>query len=121
MTDITPEFNGLLKQREAPAAGRRSFSLDNLDEFLREAYKIVSIVHYTAHEFNINVDTAAIEYCIPLRGPEKHPTVVPFYGPTSKDTHSTQRQAATTADRSRARGDRCADEADAEDTQRKHT
>ncbi|KAK7751367.1 hypothetical protein SLS62_006623 [Diatrype stigma] len=42
MTDITPIFNGFLKGHEAPPARRKSFSLDNLDDFLKEAYKIRS-------------------------------------------------------------------------------
>ena len=42
MTDITPLFNGILKGHEAPSARRKTFSVDNLDEFLKEAYKIVS-------------------------------------------------------------------------------
>ncbi|KAI1452759.1 hypothetical protein F4805DRAFT_446272 [Annulohypoxylon moriforme] len=41
MTDITPVFNGFLKQHEASVT-KRSFSLDNLDDFLKEAYRINS-------------------------------------------------------------------------------
>ncbi|KAI0482168.1 snare-complex protein syntaxin-18 N-terminus-domain-containing protein [Xylariaceae sp. FL0804] len=41
MTDITPVFNGFLKQHEAPPA-RRSFNVDSLDDFLKEAYRINS-------------------------------------------------------------------------------
>ncbi|KAI0198069.1 hypothetical protein F4808DRAFT_267416 [Astrocystis sublimbata] len=41
MTDITPAFNGLLKQHEAaPTRGR--FSTNNLEDFLKEAYRINS-------------------------------------------------------------------------------
>ncbi|KAI1373263.1 hypothetical protein F4677DRAFT_225905 [Hypoxylon crocopeplum] len=40
MTDLTPIFNGFLKQHETST--RRSFSLDNLDDFLKEAYRINS-------------------------------------------------------------------------------
>ncbi len=43
MTDITPIFNGLLKSHEAPYARRKSFTVANLDDFLKEAYKIVSL------------------------------------------------------------------------------
>ncbi|KAI0409485.1 hypothetical protein F4802DRAFT_145624 [Xylaria palmicola] len=42
MTDITPAFNGFLKQHEAPPATRRSFSADSLEDFLKEAYRINS-------------------------------------------------------------------------------
>ncbi|KAI1267033.1 hypothetical protein F5Y18DRAFT_425592 [Xylariaceae sp. FL1019] len=41
MTDITPAFNGLLKQHGAPSTSGR-FSLDNIEEFLKEAYRINS-------------------------------------------------------------------------------
>ncbi|KAI0546591.1 hypothetical protein F4679DRAFT_575398 [Xylaria curta] len=41
MTDITPAFNGLLKQHEAHSCGG-SFSVDNLEDFLKEAYRINS-------------------------------------------------------------------------------
>ncbi|KAI0005270.1 hypothetical protein F4779DRAFT_630157 [Xylariaceae sp. FL0662B] len=41
MTDVTPVFNGFLKQHEASTT-KRSFSLDNLDDFLKEAYRINS-------------------------------------------------------------------------------
>lgn len=40
MTDLTPTFNELLKQREAPPT-KRSFNIDNINEFLKEAYRIV--------------------------------------------------------------------------------
>ncbi|ORY59745.1 snare-complex protein syntaxin-18 N-terminus-domain-containing protein [Pseudomassariella vexata] len=39
MTDITPLFNGFLKQHETPAT-KQSFSVDSLDDFLKEAYRI---------------------------------------------------------------------------------
>ncbi|XXG95098.1 hypothetical protein Hte_001358 [Hypoxylon texense] len=41
MTDITPLFNGFLKEHEASTA-KYSFSLDSLDDFLKEAYRINS-------------------------------------------------------------------------------
>ncbi|KAI0897151.1 hypothetical protein F4806DRAFT_464277 [Annulohypoxylon nitens] len=41
MADLTPVFNGFLKQHEASVT-KRSFSLDNLDDFLKEAYRINS-------------------------------------------------------------------------------
>ncbi|KAI1801135.1 hypothetical protein F4811DRAFT_535717 [Daldinia bambusicola] len=41
MTDLTPIFNGFLKQHEASTTNR-SFSLDSLDDFLKEAYRINS-------------------------------------------------------------------------------
>lgn len=39
MTDLTPIFDGLLAQHQARPT-QRSFSVDNLEEFLKEAYKI---------------------------------------------------------------------------------
>ncbi|OTB01116.1 hypothetical protein M426DRAFT_323765 [Hypoxylon sp. CI-4A] len=41
MTDLSPIFNGFLKQHEASTT-KRSFSLDALDDFLKEAYRINS-------------------------------------------------------------------------------
>ncbi|KAI1497889.1 hypothetical protein F5X99DRAFT_352219 [Biscogniauxia marginata] len=41
MTEITPVFNSFLKQHEAPTT-KRSFSVANLDNFLKEAYRINS-------------------------------------------------------------------------------
>ncbi|KAI2472444.1 hypothetical protein F4781DRAFT_383621 [Annulohypoxylon bovei var. microspora] len=41
MADLTPVFNGFLKQHEASVT-KRSFSLDTLDDFLKEAYRINS-------------------------------------------------------------------------------
>ncbi|KAI0867260.1 hypothetical protein GGS24DRAFT_508089 [Hypoxylon argillaceum] len=41
MTDITPVFNGFLKQRDALST-RGSVSLDGLEDFLKEAYRINS-------------------------------------------------------------------------------
>ncbi|KAI0134952.1 hypothetical protein F4814DRAFT_5352 [Daldinia grandis] len=41
MTDLTPVFNGLLKQHEASTT-KQSFSLDSLDDFLKEASRINS-------------------------------------------------------------------------------
>ncbi|KAI1177008.1 snare-complex protein syntaxin-18 N-terminus-domain-containing protein [Nemania sp. FL0916] len=41
MADITPTFNGLLKQQDAHSASG-SFSVDTLEDFLKEAYRINS-------------------------------------------------------------------------------
>ncbi len=40
MLDLTPAFNALLTKDGAPAT-TGSFSLDRVDEFLKEAYRIV--------------------------------------------------------------------------------
>ncbi|KAB8298035.1 hypothetical protein EYC80_001807 [Monilinia laxa] len=42
MTDLTPELNELLKELNAPATADPSLTLQNIDEFLREAYRINS-------------------------------------------------------------------------------
>ncbi|KAI1160478.1 hypothetical protein F5B18DRAFT_506144 [Nemania serpens] len=41
MTDITPTFNVFLRQHDAPSTNG-SFSVDNLEDFLKEAYRINS-------------------------------------------------------------------------------
>ncbi|KAJ9149530.1 Snare-complex protein syntaxin-18 N-terminus-domain-containing protein [Coniochaeta hoffmannii] len=43
MTDLTPAFNELLKEREAPPT-RRSYNFDNINEFLKEAYRISTLI-----------------------------------------------------------------------------
>ncbi|QSZ34369.1 hypothetical protein DSL72_005961 [Monilinia vaccinii-corymbosi] len=42
MTDLTPEFNKLLKELNAPSTADPSLTLQNIDEFLKEAYRINS-------------------------------------------------------------------------------
>lgn len=41
MTDLTPVFNELLKSYNAPPTADASLTLQNLDSFLKEAYRIV--------------------------------------------------------------------------------
>ncbi|KAK1766930.1 hypothetical protein QBC33DRAFT_493039 [Phialemonium atrogriseum] len=43
MSDVTPAFNMLLKKHDAPAA-KASFNPDKIDEFLKEAYRISSLI-----------------------------------------------------------------------------
>lgn len=53
MTDITSDFNDLLKQHESPST-KGSFNVDNLEDFLKEAYRINShITHLHADLRNI--------------------------------------------------------------------
>lgn len=49
MTDITPDINVGLKERNATPVLAHRYSIDRLDEFLKEAYTIVrqSIPRYT--------------------------------------------------------------------------
>ena len=50
MTDITPEFNKLLMGLNAPPTVDPSLTLQNIDEFLREAYRIVCLTKiYSTH------------------------------------------------------------------------
>jgi len=51
MTDLTPLLNAELKRREAPPTVAPSLTLQSIDEFLKEAYRIV---------------------CPPLLGPPRH-------------------------------------------------
>lgn len=41
MTDLTPELNKLLKELNAPSTADPSLTLQNIDDFLKEAYRIV--------------------------------------------------------------------------------
>ncbi|GAM84946.1 hypothetical protein ANO11243_029490 [Dothideomycetidae sp. 11243] len=50
MTDVTPSLNHLLRQRQATPITRHHYSVDQLDEFLKEAYKInARIAELTAY------------------------------------------------------------------------
>jgi hypothetical protein len=42
MTDLTPILNELLKSHDARPTANASLTLQNIDEFLKEAYRIVS-------------------------------------------------------------------------------
>lgn len=65
MTALTASFNELLKQKEAPLA-KTSFSVEELDEFLKEAYRIVGrsqitpcwvmCLHYTSRGIEATTD-----------------------------------------------------------------
>jgi hypothetical protein len=44
MTDLTPILNELLKSYDARPTANPSLTLQNIDEFLKEAYRIVSSV-----------------------------------------------------------------------------
>lgn len=41
MTDLTPLLNELLKSHDAKPTANPALSLDNIDQFLKEAYRIV--------------------------------------------------------------------------------
>lgn len=41
--DITPVFNDLLRKRNAPIITEKKLSLEAIDGFLKEAYRIVSL------------------------------------------------------------------------------
>lgn len=43
MTDLTPVLNELLKSHDARPTASPSLTLQNIDEFLKEAYRIVSL------------------------------------------------------------------------------
>lgn len=45
MTDLTPNLNELLRSHDARPTVDPSLSLKNIDEFLKEAYRIVSSIH----------------------------------------------------------------------------
>ena len=42
MLDLSPRFNDLLGGHSASPVGSFVFNIDNIDEFLKEAYRIVS-------------------------------------------------------------------------------
>jgi hypothetical protein len=55
--DLVPTFNELLKQRESPPVRLHVFNLEEVDEFLKEAYRIVRssptcMTNYSADHVN---------------------------------------------------------------------
>lgn len=43
MTDLTPVLNELLRSHNARATANKAFTVQNIDEFLKEAYRIVRV------------------------------------------------------------------------------
>lgn len=44
MSNLTSTINDLLQAKNADSIERKAYSLDNINEFLKEAYQIVSTV-----------------------------------------------------------------------------
>lgn len=55
MTDLTPLLNEVLKRHDAPSTANTSLSLQHIDEFLKEAYRIVGV---TCFHYNSSTDSA---------------------------------------------------------------
>jgi syntaxin 18 len=49
MTDLTPLLNELLRSHDAPPTAKPSLTLQNIDEFLKEAYRIVCDIKWSLY------------------------------------------------------------------------
>ena len=85
MAQLTVVFNDLLKQRESPPTRRKLFSVDNLDEFLKEAYRIARFG--TAHSHWEAMLTVSSN-----RAPLSHAST-PIFAMYAKPTSPRQRRA----------------------------
>lgn len=52
MTDLTPVLNELLKGHDARPTANPTLTLQNIDEFLKEAYRIVSPIMCVQADFS---------------------------------------------------------------------
>ncbi|KAK3943258.1 hypothetical protein QBC46DRAFT_44008 [Diplogelasinospora grovesii] len=78
MADLTSAFNALLKAHEAPPT-RKRFSVDEIDEFLKEAYRISALIARLHTELrNVRqpyLSTAAPRKTLHLRAPSTSQSV----------------------------------------------
>ncbi len=80
MAQLTAVFNDLLKQRESQPTRTKLFSVDNLDEFLKEAYRIASFGTIHSHSGTLLTISST-------RAPSSHastPTFAMYAKPTSR-------------------------------------
>jgi hypothetical protein len=120
MTDLTPLLNELLMSHDAPPTANPSLTLQNIDEFLKEAYRIVCISKW----FLSMRLTKFIEfpYCITEFILTKYPTIIPFHScPSPKDEPICKRQAMEVLDGSTEGGNRRRNETATSRAQCKHT
>jgi syntaxin 18 len=89
MTDLTPILNELLKSQNARPTADPLLTLQNIDQFLKEAYRIVSnffglsVPYLTSLEFT---------HHIPSLLPQRYTPVVPLNSsPASTNTDFVQR------------------------------
>lgn len=81
MTDLTPVLNELLKGHDARPTADPSLTLQNIDEFLKEAYKIVSLLcNFGILRLILLVERA---FNFPQHISQRHSTILPFYCPSS--------------------------------------
>jgi hypothetical protein len=69
MYNLTPRFNELLEGRSASPAGSYKFSIDEVDEFLKEAYRIVGSVRRLITSFEANALATELVDCQTPRPP----------------------------------------------------
>lgn len=84
--DLTPTFNDLLRKRDAPPAGRK-FSFDELEDFLKEAYRIVcrAPFSFSTSAYTSVPSNTELAHCQPPQRAQGCPTSVPLHRATPQD------------------------------------
>lgn len=120
MADLTPILNELLKSHDARPTVDPSLCLKNIDEFLKEAYRIVRLLmsspvpntpanHLTEHPHRI-----------PQHLPQRHPAILPLQRPSPPTNLRRQTHPVHTPHRPPEGRSRRRDQATAARAQRQH-
>ena len=105
MTDLTPILNELLKSHDAPPTIDPSLALRNIDEFLKEAYRIVC-PNPRPDRTSLLTQVQECAYSFAELLLERHTASLPFNSsPTKENRLGLERQAIQASDRSSKGGD----------------
>lgn len=105
MTDLTPILNELLKSHNAPPTIDPSLALRNIDEFLKEAYRIVR-PNPRHDRSSLLTQAQECAYSFTELVLERHQASLPFNSPRTKANRlGFERQAIQASDRSSKGGD----------------
>ena len=84
MTDLTPVFNELLKKHDAQPTVNPDLTIQNIDEFLKEAYRIVSLsCNLEARRYFANT-WIECTHCFTQLLPSWYPPIIPLDSSSSK-------------------------------------
>lgn len=105
MTDLTPILNELLKSHDAPPTIDPSLALRNIDEFLKEAYRIVC-PNPRRNRSSLLTQAQECAHSFTELLLERHKASLPFNSPPTKANRlGLERQAIQASDRSSKGGD----------------
>jgi hypothetical protein len=105
MTDLTPILNELLKSHDAPPTIDPSLALRNIDEFLKEAYRIVC-PNSKRNRSSLLTQAQECAYSFAELLLERHKASLPFNSsPTKANWLGLERRAIQASDRSSKGGD----------------